>query len=234
MHLTRFALFLAYLTFFPCWALAGELSIHQKLILACHQLDVPEVVLALRAGANPNSRFGNGDPLVFQDKWDTGWPVSARSWTPLIAAASASPYPPPPRPVKNIFEDMEWVQAQQRRIPQMALQKRRRARSMILNILLSHDADINADDGYGATALYIAIEAHHVDFATTLLSFKPKVNTHTRTYIDDPGGMTPLHVATYSREHHSPAVGSRCRCNCQRRIGQDASGLCTPKGPSIA
>ena len=96
---------------------ADTLSLNQKLIVACHRLDVRGVVAALRAGADPNAKFGRGDIKVFQDKWDLGWPVAGGDWTPLIALADSSPYPDPPREVKSTTEDWTWAHEQKARIP---------------------------------------------------------------------------------------------------------------------
>src|SRR5437899_564525 len=79
---------------------AAELTRDQRLIVACHRLDVDGVVAALRDGANVNARFGEGDVMLFQDPWSLGWPMAAAKWTPLIAVASASDYPDPPRRVQ--------------------------------------------------------------------------------------------------------------------------------------
>ena len=78
---------------------ALELSLDQKLILACYKVRVEEVVSCLRKGANVNARFGDGadDVEELGDRW-TGAvaPVSANEWTALNALASCNDYPDPP------------------------------------------------------------------------------------------------------------------------------------------
>src|SRR5688572_19593945 len=104
----------------------SALSRDQQFILACHRLDVGAVASALRDGANVNARFGNADAQLFMDPWSRSWPVGAENWTPLIAVASASDYPPPPRPVRSTIEDMGWASDQKQKIPRERIDERRR------------------------------------------------------------------------------------------------------------
>src|SRR5690349_13584131 len=96
---------------------ADELGVDQRLIVACHRIDIDGVIKALREGANVNGRFGNGDEKIFQDPWSLGWPMGGKNWTPLIALASASEYPNPPRKVENTSADLDWATAQKKGIP---------------------------------------------------------------------------------------------------------------------
>lgn len=181
-------------------AFGDEPTLNQKLIIACHKLDVFEVITAIRAGGDVNARFGNGDTGVFQDKWFLGSPIASRKWTPLIALANASPYPDPPRAMKSTIEDIDWARLAQKKIPKEQVERRERDRLKILAILVSHKCDLDADDGYGATALYDAIDGRHEEFAKVLLSFHARVNTKTGIYIDGSGDVTPLHRACWSPE----------------------------------
>src|SRR5262245_23968440 len=97
----RFSIFITAIFLLASACPAAELTRQQRLIVACHRLDVEGVVAALRDGADVNCRFGDGDAKVFQDPWSLGWPMAAKKWTPLIALASASDYPDPPRKVEN-------------------------------------------------------------------------------------------------------------------------------------
>ena len=179
---------------------AEELTLDQQLIVACHRLDVDGVINALRAGANVDARFGDGDTKVFVDPWTLGWPMASKSWTPLIALASASKYPDPPRKVESTVHDIEWAEREVDRIPQEQLRQRKQRALAIACILLSHKADIDADDGYGATALAEAVYTKKLELAKLLLRFDAKVNTSKGIYIDGPAGITPLHEAYWSAE----------------------------------
>ena len=181
-------------------AAGEELTLDQRLIVACHQLDKNGVVAALRDGANINARFGGGDTKVFQDPWTLGWPVAGSAWTPLMALANASKYPNPPRKVNSTTADIEWSAEQRKKIPENELQLRERDSQAILLILLSHKADLDIDDGYGATPLYEAIYERKLEMAKTLLRYGAKVNTKTGIYIDGTGDTTPLHRAAWSAE----------------------------------
>jgi len=181
-------------------ARAGELTADQRLIVACHRLDVDGVVAELRHGAAPNARFGDGDIMLFQDRWSLGWPISAKAWTPLIALANASLDPDPPRKVENTEADIQWAREQQEKIPAVQIEQRRRDVLTILLVLLSHNADLDADDKHGATALYDAIYGQKTEMAKVLIRFGAKVNTKTGIYIDGASGITPLHRASSSAE----------------------------------
>jgi ankyrin repeat protein len=181
-------------------ATGQELTLNQRLVVACHRLDLDGVVATLRDGADVNARFGEGDRKIFQDPWLLGSPIAGNAWTPLIALANASKYPDPPRKVNSTSADTEWAVAQLKKIPANELQQRERVSRTILMILLSHNANPDIDDGYGATPLYEAIYERKTEMAKTLLRYGAKVNTKTRTYIDGPGDVTPLHQAAWSRE----------------------------------
>jgi hypothetical protein len=179
---------------------AAELTPDQRLVVACHRLEVEGVVAALRDGANVNGRFGDGDAMLFQDPWLLGIPIATKKWTPLIAVADASDYPAPPRRVQNTSDDLDWAREQQKKIPAEQIEQRRRSTITIALILLSHKVEIDAEDGYGATALYQAVDDKKVELAKLLLRFNAKVNTRTRAYIDGSGNITPLHRAYWSAE----------------------------------
>lgn len=182
-------------------ARADEFNREQRLILACHRLDVEAVVAALRDGADVNGRFGDGDARHFRDPWSLGGPnVAVKKWTPLIAVASASDYPDPPRKVENTSADLGWARRQQAKIPREQIEQRKRDALTIALLLLSHRPNIDADDGYGATALYKAVYMEKLELAKLLLRFDANVNTKTGIYIDGSGDITPLHRAYWSAE----------------------------------
>jgi len=177
---------------------SGQLTADQQLVVACHRLDVDAVTEMLRNGANVNARFGRGDRSLFKDKWSLGTPMASSKWTPLIALANALPYPDPPRVIKSTTADLNWARDQLRKIPKGEIEARKQRQLTILHILLSHKCDLDAGDGYGATALYDAIYAKREEFVLALLRYKPKVNIKVGIYIDGTGDITPLHRAYWS------------------------------------
>ena len=181
-------------------AQSEELTVNQRLIVACHRVDVDGVLGALRDGADVNARCGKIDPDVFRDPWSLSWPLPASAWTPLLALTNASQYPNPPRKLQNTSADLNWAEEQQKKMPREILEQRQRDSQTILMILLSNKANIDADDRYGATPLYCAVDEEKVEMAKMLLRFGAKVNSKTGIYIDGPGDMTPLHEAFYSVE----------------------------------
>ncbi len=66
--------------------------------------------------------------------------------------------------------------------------------------MLSHKPELNSDDGYGATALYKAIDTEKTEMAKVLIRFGANVSTKTGVYIDGAGDLTPLHQAFNSVE----------------------------------
>jgi Ankyrin repeats (3 copies) len=180
-------------------ARAVDLSPEQRLILACHHLDILQVTILLRDGADVNARF-NGNSQHFQDPWSGGLPIDASHWNPLLALANSSQFPPPSKTYENTLEHMKWVEAEQKKVPANAIAERSAKRVEILRILLSNGCDVDMADNHGATALYCAIDNRQTEFVELLLQFKPNVNTTTGTYIDNTSGRTPLHAAAWSPE----------------------------------
>jgi len=179
-------------------ACAQELTLTQRLVVACNGLDVDVVIRTLRSGAEVNGRFGSADPRPFEDRWFHGCPMGTHEWTPLIALAFASRYPDPPRELQNTTEDFLWAKGEIARIPKHVIQEREQRLMAILQVLLSHNCALDADDGHGATALYTAIYCRHEEMARTLILYGAKVNTKTDQYIDGPADITPLHQAYWS------------------------------------
>jgi ankyrin repeat protein len=179
-------------------ALNSKHDTNQRLIVACHRVDVEGVTRALRDGADVNARYGNGAADVFFDQWERSWPFACSAWTPLIALASSSRYPAPPRLIHNTNADIAWAKEQKMKITQEAFLKRENDASTILHILLSHGCNLNDDDGKGATALYEAVKGKHENIAATLLNFGANPNTKVGVYIDPPYSQTPLHEAYWS------------------------------------
>ncbi len=196
-----------------------NLTPEQSLIIAAFQLDVDAVRRLLATGANVNARFGDGDSSVFKDKWDLGWPMASSKWTPLLAVANSPTYPEPENETRNTTAALEEARERKRRIPASVLHDRDTRRLMIAKTLLDAGADVDADDGYGATALYEAASRRYEDVAFAILSHKPTVNTRTGIYIDPPGGYTPLHMALDSPRLLKELIARGADLNAQASWG---------------
>ncbi|MEM1228141.1 MAG: ankyrin repeat domain-containing protein [Planctomycetota bacterium] len=176
---------------------ADERTPEQKLILACFNLHIDDVVAALRNGADVECTFGRGDArLHFRDQWTGGWPAHALRWTPLQALANSSPYPPPPIPYENNTHRITWAQRAQRDVDPSMIADRNARRLAIFRILFSHGCDIDVRDLRGASPLHDAVSNRHIGMVKMLLRHGAEVNTKTGIYIDGPGDVTPLHVAS--------------------------------------
>jgi hypothetical protein len=182
---------------------AVRLTLSQQLIVACYKRDVKGVVKCLREGANVNARLGiRADATSqFDDRWTGAMgAVGLELWTPLIALASSRGVPDPPAEWGEVWKDAARSAALQQRIPKEQIDKRREDGMTILRILLSHNCNVEDHDGFGATALYTAVENDNVLIARSLLEFGANPNVRVQARIDGPGGVTPLHAACGSKE----------------------------------
>lgn len=64
--------------------------------------------------------------------------------------------------------------------------------------MIAAKADLDLDDGVGATALYESIYNGFDDLSLLLIASDAKLDTKTGIYIDGAGDITPLHRATKS------------------------------------
>ena len=181
-------------------AQADELTLEQQLIVACHRLDVDGVINAVRAGANVNCAIWQWPLEGISGRVDTWLACCLQSVDTVDCRGQCAKYPDPPRKVENTEHDMEWAEQERQKIPQKQRQQRNQRALTIACILLSHKASIDADDGYGTTALAEAVYQKKLELAKLLLRFDAKVNTSTGIYIDGPAGITPLHRAYWSAE----------------------------------
>lgn len=175
-------------------------ELNEQLVVSCYRVEITEVVKLLRAGANVNATFGRKADEAFLNRWTSGTPLGHNKWTALMAVARANSYPDPPEKFSKIWEKPELVRAEQKKFTSQALEERRRDELNIMRILLSHGAKIDEDDGYGATALHMAVAGDKPQLARLLLEFGANPNTKQRVYIDGPSNITPLHNACNSRE----------------------------------
>ncbi|WP_459555436.1 ankyrin repeat domain-containing protein [Lacunimicrobium album] len=180
----------------------ARLTLDQRLIVACHHVDIETVKTALKDGANVNATFGSGDcDRLFGDRWDCGYaPIVAGKWTPLLAVANSDRYPPPPRRIRRTPEDLIWARGEKMKISADALQKRAKDAVDITQLLIDHKANLNADDGFGGTALYKAIYSRKLELSKLLINAGANVNTRTEACFCGTYEITPLHRAIWSEE----------------------------------
>ena len=179
---------------------AAEQTLDQRLIVACYELDVEQVVQALRMSAGVNARFGDfagEDP--FLDRWTGSHFLPSDSWTPLLALAASRKLPRPSPELGNIWQDPVRAEAAQKAIPQAQIDERLKRQETILQILLSHRVNLEMDDGHGATAVSYSVDEEKIGMVKTLLKFGANPNPKTGIYFDGPGDTTPLHNAIHSR-----------------------------------
>jgi hypothetical protein len=177
---------------------APELTADQQLIVACYSLEAEKVAHLLRSGANVNARFGrpgfDEHAHPFRDKWDRGLAdLGHEEWTPLLALAHSPRLPDPPEG-KDVREKPELAAELIRAVTKEQLAMREAKVMAILLMLLAKGCALDADDGYGATALYEAVDQEKGEMAKMLLRFGANPNTKTQVYIDGPGDTTPLHL----------------------------------------
>jgi Ankyrin repeats (3 copies) len=145
--------------------------------------------------------------------------MASSNWNALIAVSSSSPYPDPPRVIQNTEEDLEWEVREREKIPKKALEEREHARLQIAEILIDAGAELDADDGFGATALYEAAYLGFQDLALFLIEKKAKVNTKTGIYIDGTDDITPLHRAIGSPKVVAALIKAGADLNAQDSEG---------------
>jgi hypothetical protein len=177
------------------------LTTDQQLVVAAFELAVKRVESLLEEGANPNARFGiyKGQSLfqeLFKDKWTLGTPMASYKWTPLLAVASSHREPQPEKPTENTMEGRALAIRKRDAIDPKLIAERDARRKTIAKLLIDANADLDLDDGHGATALAEAVDNDYKDLALLLIQSGAKVNTKTGIYFDGTGDITPLHRAT--------------------------------------
>lgn len=180
----------------------ADLTLDQRLVLACYKVDVDGAVKCLRKGAQVNSTIGDhtNERDVFRDRWTgAGQHLGASAWTPLLALAASPTYPDPPPEFGEIWKDARRVRALRSKVPRDLIARREQEAMNILQILLSHGCNLDDHDGYGATAVYYAADNDKLAMAKVLLAYGANPNTKTGVYIDGPSDKSPLHAACRSR-----------------------------------
>lgn len=213
---------------FACIVLADETkstASDRMLIEAVYRLKIDDVKKLLKEGANPNARYGDHDAdSVFQDPWDLGYPMAYPRWTALLALSTASEWPPPPRKIENTEEDFEFRLKEAAKVPEKELEKRREIEVEIGKLLIAAGADVNVDDGHGATPLYNSA-AGKSDLMLLLVEHGARVNSKTGIYIDGPGDKTPLHLAIHSPDNLAILIHEGAELNAVDTDGNTALHL---------
>ena len=174
------------------------LTREQRFIVAAFNLDVERVKKFLSEGIEVNARMGKHGERLFMDKWSLGYPCASAKWTALLAVASSHCFPQPEHEAENTVEGLNKAKKERAQIPQKLVKERDERRVEIAKLLIKARADLDVDDGFGATALYEAIYDRYDGLALLLIESGAKVNSKTGVYIDGTGDITPLHRATGS------------------------------------
>ena len=96
----------------------------------------------------------------------------------------------------------------------------------IVKILIDSGANLDLDDGHGATALYMSVDVYDREnqkdeCALLLIKAGAKVNTKTGIYIDGIGGHSPLHhaVAWHQKRAINALIAAGANVNAQDDSG---------------
>src|SRR5262245_42181777 len=174
----------------------SSLSKPQQLIVASFDLEVDRVQELLAQGIDVNARMGEHDRKRFYDKWSLGWPAASNMWTPLMAVANSHREPQPEQATANTSAALAKAGEERKKVDPQAIAERDERRVAIAKLFIDAKANLDLDDGYGATALYDAIYAGYDELALLLIESGANVNTKTGIYIDGADAITPLHRAT--------------------------------------
>lgn len=168
-----------------------------ELIKAAFRLDYNSIESIIRKNPDViNKTFGHYDQDAFRDPWTLGYSsIGSDKWTALMAVCSSDRYPDPEHPVENTSESLDNARKIRSEIPKNIIAERDALRIKIVTLLKENGANLDLDDGYGATALYDSIYSGFDNVAMYLIEQGAKVNTNTGIYIDGDGGITPLHRA---------------------------------------
>lgn len=175
-----------------------EYSDDQQLVIAAFELDVDRVTALLASGADPNTRMGKHRRAIFADKWLGGVPMGSSKWTPLLAVANSDAAPPPDKPIESAAEASEAAWKKLQAIDPKLIAEREKRRVAIAKLLMAATADLDSDDGFGATALYCSVQNRFHELSLLLVESNAELDTKTGIYIDGPGDITPVHCAVAS------------------------------------
>ena len=174
----------------------------QQLVVASFELDVGKVKALLADGANPNATLGFYDQHLFEDKWGLGLSsIGSDQWTPLLAVANSHRAPQPASRAENTIRGLDAARRELIAVDPKLIRQRDERRVEIAKLLIAAKANLDLDDGHGATALAASVYEGYEPLSLLLISKGANVNTKTRVYIDGPDDITPVHRAT-----NQPAV----------------------------
>ncbi|MGD9645160.1 MAG: ankyrin repeat domain-containing protein [Pirellulales bacterium] len=169
----------------------------QQLVVAAFELDIAEVRTLLAGGANPDARFGEYDEALFEDKWTLAYSsIGSDRWTPLLAVANSHREPQPESRTENTSEAFETAREQLNAIDPKLIRQRDELRVEVAKLLIAAKANLDLDDGHGATALSVSVDAGYESLSMLLISKGAEVNTKTHIYIDGPDNIAPVHRAS--------------------------------------
>jgi len=171
----------------------------QQLVVSAFNLEVEGVRGLLNDGANPNPRLGFYDKHLFEDKWTLAYShIGSNKWTPLLAVANSHRAPQPEKRAENTIEGLDAAMAKHNSLDPKLIVERDKRRAQIAKLLLAGNANLDADDGYGDTALSASIYNGFDDLSLLLIEYGAKIDTKTGVYIDGDGDIAPMHRATKS------------------------------------
>jgi ankyrin repeat protein len=168
-----------------------------RLVIAAFELDVAKVQALLKDDAGPNERLKLQERSIFEDKWTLGSPIGSIKWTPLMAVANSHRVPQPKERAENTSEGLDAARKKRDSLDPKLIIERDKRRVAIAKLLIAAQADLDLDDGYGATALAASVYKYH-ELSLLLIESGAKLDTKTGVYIDGPGDITPLHRAVDS------------------------------------
>ena len=171
----------------------------QQLVIAAFQLDVARVKVLLEEDADPDTQLGFYDKHLFEDKWSLAFShFGSQKWTALLAVANSHREPQPDKRAENTGAGLDAARTTLKAIDPKLIAERDNRRLVIAKLLIAAKANLDLDDGYGATALSSSVYSGFDDLSLLLISSNAKLDTKTGIYIDGSGDITPMHRATKS------------------------------------
>ncbi|HEY7116162.1 MAG TPA: ankyrin repeat domain-containing protein [Tepidisphaeraceae bacterium] len=100
----------------------------------------------------------------------------------------------------------------------------------VVRVLIDAKANLDLDDGFGGTALMMAVDVYTRDrqvddVALALVAAGANVNTARRAYIDGPSGETPLHRAASWNQRRAVAALIAAGANVDARTNDGLTPL---------
>ena len=115
-----------------------------------------------------------------------------------MAVANSHRVPQPAKKAENTIESLNAARAKLEAIDPKRIAERDKLRVQTAKLLIEAKANLDVDDGYGATALSASIYNGFDNLSLLLISSGARIDTKTGIYIDGDGDITPMHRATKS------------------------------------